>query len=154
MPRLRHVKIVHNRDPMQCIIHGDVKDPNILIDDQTGDVTMCDFQYTGQGPPTKDLAYFFCSSVDLETHSEEDLLLYYYHQLLEHLAEDVTPPSLEHVQASLELAYCDFCRFMCGWGHWGNSLQDRVKKVLHTLDGGKLLASEEAYDEAIRIHFW
>lgn len=32
------------RDPLQCVIHGDAKDANILMDEH-GKVTFCDFQY-------------------------------------------------------------------------------------------------------------
>ena len=48
------------RDDMQCVIHGDVKDANMLFaidDDGTGDkgrraVGMYDFQYCGRAPPS------------------------------------------------------------------------------------------------------
>lgn len=46
------------RDKMQCIIHGDAKDANIMFDtsDEGGDrrviVSMYDFQYCGMAPPS------------------------------------------------------------------------------------------------------
>jgi Ser/Thr protein kinase RdoA (MazF antagonist) len=47
------------RDPLQCWIHGDTKDANILSarNKQEG-IAFCDFQYCGGGPPSKDLAYY------------------------------------------------------------------------------------------------
>jgi len=117
------------RDPMQCLVHGDVKAENVLLcsssstdDDQkeTTGVTMCDYQYCGKGPPTKDLAYFFCSSVDLsssssETQQEEELLKWYYEDCLlpalsaHHASASAAaktnppppPPSFEHLKSSL-----------------------------------------------------
>lgn len=111
------------RDPLQCIIHGDAKDANVLFSDQTtmssgpNDdddgvpvVTLCDFQYCGKGPPSKDLAYFFCSSVNPE--DEQSALDFYLHQLSERLVtKNVTPPSMNELQDSMDLAYCDFYRF-------------------------------------------
>lgn len=156
----RAARAIHDaleRDAMQCLVHGDVKDANILVDED-GAITMCDFQYTGKGSPTKDLAYFFCSSVDMEEYNEEQLLQHYYNVLTQKLAalsvSDV--PSLNHLHKSMDLAYCDFCRFMSGWGYWGSvgNLQSRVRAILDQLDNGKDLGSEEAYDAAIQQLYW
>jgi hypothetical protein len=149
------------RDSMQCLIHGDPKDANIMLLDGRSssnsssnhqEVAMYDFQYCGKGTPTRDLTYFLCSSCNDD--DEEELVQYYYQQLVEHLEDGITPPTLEHFQQSLELAYADYCRFMAGWGYWGFSIQGRVKRFLDELDGGKDLGSEEAYDEAIRKKLW
>jgi hypothetical protein len=139
------------RDPMQCLVHGDPKDANIMLLDRTREVALYDFQYCGKGTPTRDLAYFLCSSCDED--DEEELVVYYHNQLVEHLSRSkprVTPPTLEHLKDSLELAFCDFCRFMSGWGYWGYDIRGRVQSFLTRLDGGKDLGSEEAYDRAIR----
>lgn len=138
------------RDSMQCIIHGDAKEANILWTDH-GEVAMCDFQYCGKGPPTRDLAYFLCSSTNAQ--DEEALLKVYYDELIELLPNTATRPSFEQLQESLELACCDYARFMSGWGFWGNDLSRRVIALLNRLDGGKDLGSEEAYDEAMRREF-
>lgn len=151
----RAARAIHGclqRDPMQCLIHGDVKDANVLLCPD-GSVTMCDFQYTGKGSPTKDLAYFFCSSVEDLDRVEDELLQVYHEQLSDELVPEVHPTK-SHLHASLAVAYCDFCRFMSGWGYWGNSLSGRVQAVLNELDGGKLLDTEQAYEEAIRRVFW
>ena len=151
------------RDPLQCIIHGDPKDANVLITNNTNAtsaadnaeevaVTLCDFQYCGKGPPTKDLAYYFCSSVNLGDN-ETMYLEFYWKELVKRLPEDATPPTMDELQESLDLAYCDFYRFMSGWGFWGSGGKYRVLRVLERLDGGKLLDSEEAYDEAMHREY-
>ena len=151
----RAIDVCLKRDPMQCLIHGDAKEANILrrLDGSKG-VAMYDFQYCGKGTPTKDLAYFLCSSADY--HDEDELLLYYHSCLSSNLSNQngVSPPTIQHLKDSLELSYSDFCRFMSGWGYWGNTIQDRVKKLLDRLDGGKDLGSDEAYEEAIKKEFW
>ena len=152
------------RDSMQCLIHGDAKEANMILvgEGRSGgggaqtEVAMYDFQYCGKGPPTRDIAYFLCSSCSEE--QEVELVEYYHEQLVQHLEsagcsmDDM--PSLQHLKDSLELALCDFCRFMCGWGFWGFNVQDRVKRFLDRIDGGKDLGSEEAYDKAIRKVLW
>jgi len=146
------------RDPLQCIIHGDAKEANILVvvdggttEEERPVVAMCDFQYCGKGPPTKDLAYFFCSSVSPD--DEKAALEFYLQELTKRLPDDVTPPTMSELEDSLELAYCDFYRFMSGWGYWGSGGEGRVKAVLQRLDGGKNLGSEEAYDDAVRREY-
>jgi aminoglycoside phosphotransferase (APT) family kinase protein len=141
------------RDPMQCIIHGDAKEDNILWCNNDGEamVAMCDFQYCGRGPPTRDLAYFLCTSTDPD--EEDALLLLYYEELIKNLSDAMTRPSLEQLKESLELAYCDYARFMSGWGFWGNDISKRVVKLLKRLDGGVDLGSDEAYEEAVRREF-
>ena len=141
------------RDAMQCLNHGDAKDANVLVsaDGKDKDVYLCDFQYTGKGPPTKDLAYFFCTSAT--TDNEEAALDFYLERLVEKLPAGVTPPSKQQLQESLDLAYCDFWRFMLGWGVWGSGGEDRVWAVLDRLDSGKDLCSEKAYDMAVRREY-
>jgi len=133
----------------QCIIHGDAKDANVLYSEH--DVYLCDFQYCGRGPPSKDLAYFFCSSVAPD--NETTALEYYLQQLTTRLQNDAMAPTLEELQESIDLAYCDFYRFMSGWGYWGSGGEERVKMVLNRLDGGKTLASEDDYDNAVRREY-
>jgi serine/threonine protein kinase len=149
------------RDPLQCIIHGDAKEANIMLSkannntaSRTGEVvvTLCDFQYCGKGAPTKDLAYLFCTS-SVNANGERAALEFYLQQLTQRLPDNVTPPTLEELCDSLELAYCDFVRFMAGWGYWGSGCQDRVKAVLQRLDGGKDLGSDDAYDQAVRREY-
>jgi len=154
---------LRERDPLQCIIHGDAKEANILVssaprqdDDDSKQpqvkVTLCDFQYCGKGTPTRDLAYFFCSSVSPE--NEKAALEFYLQELTKRLPDDVAPPTMQELSDSLELAYCDYYRFMSGWGYWGSGGGDeRVKAVLNRLDNGKDLGSEEAYDEAVRREY-
>lgn len=160
------------RDPMQCLIHGDPKEANVMKlnnnndnndsssssrsnrhQQQQDNIAMYDFQYCGKGTPTRDLAYFLCSSCDDDW--EDELVQYYYEQLSQQLNQQgITPPTLDHFRKSLLLAFCDFHRFLCGWGQWGYDLQDKVLSLLQILDNGKDLGSDEAYHEAIQKHFW
>lgn len=140
------------RDKWQCIIHGDAKDANMLFfqNKRTGKVcvSMYDFQYCGKAPPTKDLAYFLC----VAAHDDNDpkYLAYYHEQLLlKKTMSSHDHPTLQELQDSLQLAYCDWARFMAGWGFWGTDISHKVIVVLDRLDGGKDLGSEDAYREAV-----
>lgn len=150
----------------QCLIHGDAKDANILLSKhpETGVtvVTLCDFQYCGKGSPAKDLAYLFCTTsiVQIRTRQQERAALeFYWQQLTQRLQatslHDQAPPTLAELSDSLDLAYCDFVRFMAGWGYWGSSstVIGRVKEVLDRLDGGHDLGSENDYHKAVEREY-
>ncbi len=156
------------RDPLQCLIHGDAKDENILWDLSAASnkskaavvvpVSMYDFQYCGKGPPSRDVAYFLCCCDIVDSDLEAVLIDYYHDQLLAQLQKDpsIAPsqrPRKQQLMDSVELAYCDFCRFMSGWGYWGADLSKRVQAVLQRLDRGKDLGSEQAYEEALRREY-
>eukprot|EP00448_Togula_jolla_P005230 CAMPEP_0170611762 /NCGR_PEP_ID=MMETSP0224-20130122/23361_1 /TAXON_ID=285029 /ORGANISM="Togula jolla, Strain CCCM 725" /LENGTH=315 /DNA_ID=CAMNT_0010937217 /DNA_START=114 /DNA_END=1061 /DNA_ORIENTATION=+ len=141
-------------DPMQTICHGDAKDANMLFTTEGGRpvVLMYDFQYCGKAPPAKDLAYLFtCASNTPEL--EDQLLKYYYDELLSVLDINDVQPTLEALQESLALSYCDLGRWMSGWGWWGNSIANKIQAVLNKIDGGSPLASQEAYVEAVMREF-
>jgi Phosphotransferase enzyme family len=136
------------RDSLQCLIHGDAKDANVMS--SNGQVAMCDFQYCGRGSPTMDVAYFLVSSVS--PHEEERLVDLYFESLCEKLSPGQRP-TRKQFDNNLGLAYCDYARFLSGWGFWGFDIKDRVIQILNRLDGGKILSTEKAYDEAIRREF-
>ncbi len=70
--------------------------------------------------------------------------------LLDGLDKDDGPrPTLSKLRESIELAFCDLQRFLCGWGHWGCDISSLVMRVLDRLDGGKILESEDAYRVAM-----
>mmetsp|Transcript_202 Transcript_202/g.351 ORF Transcript_202/g.351 Transcript_202/m.351 type:complete len:350 (+) Transcript_202:213-1262(+) len=137
------------RDPMQTVIHGDLKDANMLFSNNS--VGIYDFQYCGRAPPTVDLAYFFCVVVG----DADDAYLEFYHKQLSTLlgTRSCNPPTIEHLKESLAIAFCDFQRFMSGWGNWGSDISQHVIKVLNRLDGGTILPTEDAYREAMLEHF-
>jgi aminoglycoside phosphotransferase (APT) family kinase protein len=142
------------RDKMQCCVHGDAKDANMLFhhDREKNNlrVSMYDFQYCGKSPPTKDLAYFLC----VAAHDNDRKYVEYYHeQLLKCLGPNDYRPTWKELDDSLQLAYCDWARFMAGWGFWGSDISDHVIAVLDRLDGGTDLGSEDAYREAVRQEF-
>ena len=108
----------------------------------------------GKACVAKDLAYFF----NVEASSaEEDALLRHYHASLSALltAQGDTPPSLEELRTSHELALVDWRRFSeIGLGGWGDGRANRrVQALLDRLDGGKALGSEQAYIDAMRREF-
>lgn len=149
------------RDPLQCWVHGDTKDANILYSGR--DLAFCDFQYTGRGPPSRDLSYYFCSSHVDDLDEQRTLLDVYYNDLIGYLTTTAAatniqqpPPTLptrQQLDDSMELAFCDFCRFMAGWGYWGYDLSRQVQATLDKLDGGKMLKSEDDYEEAVHRVF-
>ena len=134
------------RDEMQCCIHGDAKDANMIFSEEDGEVSMYDFQYCGRAPPSVDLAYFLCVAVG---DTDPEYVRYYHEQLVNKLDESTKPPTLKELKDSVALALCDFQRFMSGWGQWGSDISASVKEVLDRLDGGAMLKSEDAYREAV-----
>jgi hypothetical protein len=58
-------------------------------------------------------------------------------------------PTLSELIESIDLAFCDLQRFLCGWGHWGCDISSFVLRVLDRLDGGRMLESEDAYRVAM-----
>ena len=149
--RLKHAAKALDRrlkhDPSQCCVHGDLKADNLCFAGQA--VAMCDFQYCGKACPTKDLAYLLCCAADegcsrqssekSATHhlAPVDLVaerlvgcryLAMYHTLLsEGLSSRGEPaPALESLRAALDLAYADLCRWMVGWGLWGDTTELEV----------------------------
>lgn len=94
-----------------------------------------DFQYIGRGPPSKDLAYFFVCGMDCEDDFEQcrekDLVEFYINELASSGVDASLLPSFDELMKSLDIAYCDLYRWMCGWGVWGNSfLPNRVERCL------------------------
>lgn len=169
----RAAQAIHDclqRDPMQCLIHGDPKDANIMkVSSKNNNgthnnnkrvrIAMYDFQYCGQGTPTRDLAYFLCTSCDPD--DETEWIHYYHEQLCQQLlfkqkneGIPIPPPTLQHVEQSMLLAFADFYRFLCGWGQWGYNVKPKVLALLDSLDHGRDLGSEQAYHEAIPNEFW
>ena len=154
---------LQHRDVYQCVIHGDAKEANIIYTTtQSGKnntaccmATFCDFQYCGKGSLTKDLVYYLMRFDDKDDDNMDDAIEFYLQQLSKQLPPNMTAPTLEDLQTSLSLAYCDLYRFMIGWGNWGsnNRPNQRVVKILNQLDNGVPLHSEEAYDAALRREF-
>ena len=76
----------------------------------------CDFQYVGRGCPCKDLAYFLtdvCDANDETLHDE--LVDCYFEALLATLPPTAAPPSRQTFDVFLDLAYCDYLRFLFAW---------------------------------------
>mmetsp|Transcript_23670 Transcript_23670/g.52495 ORF Transcript_23670/g.52495 Transcript_23670/m.52495 type:complete len:358 (-) Transcript_23670:168-1241(-) len=142
-------------DKLQTICHGDPKNANIMWDQKVG-VSFFDFQWLGKAPPTKDLAYFLaCGALSCTPEEEVSYLQHYLAELSAALPPGEEAPSLQDLQASLTLAYCDLARWMAGWGWWGNSrlLKQHMVSVLDRLDRGKQLSSSEEYTTRVFAEF-
>lgn len=139
-------------DEMQTMCHGDPKGANIMWDDRDG-ISFYDFQWFGKAPPSKDLAYFFATAAGVSSDTEETYLRHYHLELgklLEAQGED-SRPTFAHLWDSYRLAHCDLGRWMVGGFKFGNTnlIFGHVTSLLHTLDGGKALGSEEEYRSKI-----
>lgn len=136
-------------DKMQTMCHGDPKSANIMWDDDMRSVRFYDFQWFGQAPPSKDLAYF----IGINGGESEETLLQYYHAELSRLleAQGDVPPTFEYLWISYCFAQADLCRWMTGGFSFGNTrlIFGHAKALLYKLDGGTLLSSSEEYQERI-----
>jgi Ecdysteroid kinase-like family len=114
-------------EKFQTLVHGDFKGANILfssVGESGPRAAAYDFQYCGGGDAMKDVAYLFCSALESKTlqQHEEELLEYYHQELCKQLTEQAAEAyTLEIMKERLNLAICDFVRFMAGWGWWGNT---------------------------------
>ncbi|KIM23724.1 hypothetical protein M408DRAFT_76999 [Serendipita vermifera MAFF 305830] len=142
------------------LLHGDVKGANTVFshkDSATqGARSRCalyDFQYVGIGLVTRDLVKFLGTSVQsglLRTLEQEKELLRAYHADLmqsvglrpesRRLAQEMAITNIEYDFSDFwghwELALVDWCRFMAGWGSWGNSswVERRAKEIVSQWD--------------------
>eukprot|EP00967_Tisochrysis_lutea_P145174 scaffold272299_cov37-Tisochrysis_lutea.AAC.2 len=136
------------------IVHGDAKDANVVFGGRNRlEAQVYDFQYIGKASAAKDVAYALCCASD-DPSVELRLIDFYYGELSGLLrAQGDEPPSQQTLRDSLALAYADLGRWMSGWGWWGHDLRHKIEPLLDQLDGGKILATEEEYAEAIAREF-
>lgn len=116
-PNHRKKKRDANKKEEDNIVNCDADDDNISV-------TLCDFQYCGKGSPATDIAYFFVSSIH-EHDCTEHYVEYYLKHLQERLIKSSSSntkkiPTIDEMMNMIDIAYCDFYRFMCGWGFWGS----------------------------------
>ena len=155
------------REKHVSIVHGDLKDANIIFaktrnEDGTMDnkinyvPLIYDFQYCGKACIAKDLAYFLTCGSGVEVSKERSLLIHYHNELTQQLERqrstgkgNLTPPSLEELEILLQLCYCDLGRWMSGWGWWGKSREAQIISVLDSLDNGDALENEMEYARAM-----
>lgn len=153
------------QDKYISIVHGDLKDANILMgkDNHGGNTNKAvpliyDFQYCGKACIGKDLAYFFTCGCDVDASREAELLAYYHQALtqqlhVQHTGCDNRGPSLSELETLLQLCICDLGRWMSGWGWWGKNRDCEIKAVLDRLDHGEALATEDDYLHAMKQAF-
>jgi hypothetical protein len=129
-------------EKFQTLVHGDFKGANILfskIGEDGPRAAAYDFQYCGGGDAMKDVAYLFCSALESKTLQlhEEELLQYYHAELCKQLPREAAEAySIDIMKERLNLAICDFVRFMAGWGWWGNTswASQKCRNYLKTLN--------------------
>ena len=81
--------------------------------------------------------------------TNREYIQYYHQQLISKLSKNDYQPTFNELEESVSLAFCDFQRFMSGWGQWESDISSVVTKVLDRLDGGRMLKSEDDYREAM-----
>ena len=153
------------KDPFQSIVHGDFK-ANNMVCDENNNLGMCDFQYCGKGCCLKDICYMiacYCNddnnNHDLHHHHMEGKLFeIYYNELKVNLDANTDSsakiPSYSELLNTVDLCFLDLCRWMAGWGFWGNSfLIPRAKMILNKIDKGEVLKDAEEYVTAIDLTY-
>lgn len=113
----------------KTLVHGDCKSANIMLDAQSRQAALYDFQYVGLGPGVRDVVYFLVSSVRGVTGHTEHKFLQHYYDCLRLKPDGYTfAIMLQHY----ELCMVDYYRFLLGWGMWGDVrfIQTRVRQIL------------------------
>ena len=77
------------------IVHGDYRLDNLMFGEQSDDVVVLDWQTAALGAPTRDLAYFLgtCLDIDQRRRTERDLITLYHTELE---ARGITDYDLQH----------------------------------------------------------
>lgn len=142
----KHAKDVENlltNAKYQTFVHGDAKLANFCFSENGKQCAMVDFQYVGEGPGIKDVAYFIGSCLyeeDCEKY-EKELLDSYFTSLQSAIKKQNIPINFKELEIEWRslytVAWCDFHRFLKGWspGHWKiNSYSERLtKEVLNNI---------------------
>jgi len=143
-------------DTLQTMCHGDPKGANIMWDSETGSVSMYDFQWFGQAPPTKDLCYFFATAAlngrGYDQAAEEELLRFYHGELVTLLeAQGDAPVPFEKLYGTYRLSVVDYNRWIEGGFAWGNMrlIRAHTQAFLEKLGDYKALKSEGEYRDRI-----
>ena len=77
------------------VLHGDYRLDNLMFGDAADDVVALDWQTAAVGSPTRDLAYFLgtCLEVGQRRESEPELVAFYHRELVSRGVEGYTPDS-------------------------------------------------------------
>lgn len=121
-----------NKRAWFTLIHGDLKGPNMFLKPPNADqfkwtASAVDFQWTGYGLGARDVAYLLISAVDRDAlDRESDLLRIYYTTRKKKLARmsasrkrrsEIMP--WNDFLTCYRYAFCDFMRWLVGYGLWG-----------------------------------
>ena len=109
---------LHSSD-YNTLLHGDAKIANFYL--RANQACLFDFQYAGNGPGIKDVAYFLGSiytSEQLQQHADAALEFYFsqLQQALLHYKQSINFNALKQQWIErYSWAHCDFYRFLNGW---------------------------------------
>lgn len=158
-------------DPAQTVLHGDLHAGNYLVSRpprRTGKeliASLIDFGLAGRGTPMIDLADLFIhAGIDACEERELRLLRRYHGYLRDYLRErglGDQVPDFASLLDTYSLAYVAFGKRLRGarsklrdellWFHESEdgNLERRTRAVLDSIDGGRALANESEYIEAV-----
>jgi len=150
--------------PHRTLLHGDLKAANLFFPaegaavDVQGEVGLIDFQWSGWGLGSVDLAYLVAASakggaMDADGAAEAELLEAYRAELCAGLASfgldpDAEAPSAEALRASYELALLDFCTAVFGY-HW-----PRIAATPDVLRAREHMLGSNAYNKDLASARW
>jgi len=74
-------------------------------------------------------------------------MLDYYLLVLRAVTGGRNTPGRRELQDLFEVAFCDFMRWLCGYGLWGGPAEcwtlRRADEIMNKWDGGRVLSEEE-----------
>ena len=154
---------LHSSTNLQCWIHGDCKVDNVMWDESSNRIALCDFQYVGRGCPCQDLIYFLTDSsaggggCDDDEKLHDSLIDHYYETLSSKLSSLIaTTISRKELDVAIDISYCDYLRFLCAWRGQHRKQKElvipRVENIMNEIDSGFDLGSEQAYRDAIETY--
>lgn len=106
---------------IQTIVHGDAKSPNFFFKENSEDVGLIDFQWSGLGIAAADVAYSIAASGDVDSFSAIQPLVEHYHTCLQKalasFAPGVKAPTLQELREDFDWAWIDLTRVVFT-DHW------------------------------------
>jgi len=143
-------------EDLRCrtIVHGDFKTENLVWSADRKQVAAYDFQYSGGGLGTKDIAYLFITGVAHELVADDgdlELLRFYYDALVNKLDGHGHVYTWEKCKEHYKYALLDYVRFMAGWGWWGNTkyAQARAREWLRRRASSTLEEEDRRDDDRL-----
>lgn len=157
-PLSEFMKLQSKTKHRSTMIHGDYKAANLFFS-EASTAAAVDFQYTGAGVPSEDVAYFLFPDALADYWDEEsDILEYYHRQLLELLIQtNKGGPSsfpLSVFSALYQLSRIELVIYWLQKGWVGSTKGDAklitvLEQAMDQLDGGTALSTKGEYRRAL-----